>query len=88
MSLVTHVRMWFFFWLAFVLFFFVTPLIYGWGYKGWGAPPYRRRRSTPVDEDRLAEARVEQEMWGWLAAFVWIAFIAALIWLVVALIVA
>ncbi len=64
-------------WLAFVVIFFFIPLIYGWGYRGWG-PWYRRRRPPGTD---LTET---DSGWGWLGIFLWVILIVAIIWAIFA----
>ena len=29
---------WWFWWVAFMFFFLITPVGYGWGMRGWGMP--------------------------------------------------
>ena len=65
---------WWWWWLAFTLIFFLLPLGYGWGYRGWG-PWYRRRR--PVDGDIDAG-------WGAAGIFLWIVLFIAIVWLITA----
>lgn len=84
----TERPMWFFIWLAFVLAFLLPPLIYGWGYRSWGPPPYRGWRTRPLAAQREAEAQAAEEAtWGWLAAFFWFMFLVAFVWLLYGLIV-
>jgi ABC-type Fe3+ transport system permease subunit len=72
---------WFWFWLLFVVVLLLLPLAYGWGLRGWGPPNPRRRRSTAA---QTAEAA--GETWGALAVVLWFAFVAAIVWLLAALI--
>jgi hypothetical protein len=45
------IGMWWWIWIGFMFLFFVSPVSYGWGYRGWG-PPYpsyvqeRRRQAA------------------------------------------
>jgi hypothetical protein len=74
---------WWIWWVIFVIIFFLLPLGYGWGYRGWG-PWYRTRRPrrmdlppgtepTPIDTDAG---------WGCLGVILWIIVIIAIIWLI------
>jgi len=86
---------WILWWFLFVALFLMVPLGYGWGYRGWG-PPYYRRPGRPVDDveaeairrQTIVEQRAEAESWGWIALVFWILFAVAIVWLVLALIAA
>jgi len=73
---------WFWWWLAFIAIFFLLPLGYGWGYRGWG-PWYRlkapERRSAARDD-------YAPQGWGALAVFLWLVVIIAAVWLAAVLI--
>lgn len=70
---------WFWWWLAFVIVFFILPLGYGWGYRGWG-PPYRRRIPAQGPA-HLADTDVG---WGVVGIVLWIALAVAVAWFIVA----
>ncbi|HZP87921.1 MAG TPA: hypothetical protein VFB54_13985 [Burkholderiales bacterium] len=74
---------WWWWWLLFLLIFFVLPLGYGWGYRGWG-PWYRRR---VIDSRNVPAGPTPEptEDWGWIAIFLWIILIIAIVWLIAAL---
>ncbi len=85
---------WGWWWLAFIAIFFLLPLSYGWGYRGWG-PWYRTRRldrRNPANaavayspERRVATgADYRDEGWGWAAALLWLVLVIALVWLIFA----
>ncbi len=67
------IGMWWWIWIGFMFLFFVSPVSYGWGYRGWG-PPYpsyvqeRRRQaasSRPAPPfDHLAWGRGGDFVWG------------------------
>ncbi len=85
--------LWIWWWLLFVLIFLLLPLGYGWCYRGWGPPHYRRpgRPLTPAEAEQLqrktiAEEQAEAEGWGWIALALWFLFAVAVVWLVLALI--
>ncbi|HEX5368909.1 MAG TPA: hypothetical protein VFY10_05790 [Dehalococcoidia bacterium] len=60
-----------------MLFLFLLPLGYGWGYRRWGPPrPYYMRRSQTAAYG-----------WSWLADLVWVVFLVLLIWFLIAVLV-
>jgi hypothetical protein len=78
---------WLWWWLAFLLIFFVLPVTYGWGYRGWG-PWYRRRRFDRRNADnagrtylRERRTRVRSDYpsdgWGDRAGTMWLVLIVA-----------
>lgn len=90
-----HSGPWFWWWLAFLLIFFVLPVGYGWGYRGWG-PWYRRRpidRRSPMNggtayvPERRMQVRAGYAGEGWNdgSGVLWLVLIVAAMWLVVAL---
>ena len=82
-------------WVAFVVIFFLIPLGYGWGYRGW-RPWYRRRRThkglpgnvpsaPPGNYPRPGDQPTAEETgWGWAGVLLWFILIIAIIWLVAA----
>lgn len=73
---------WWWWWIAFVLIFFLLPLGYGWGYRGWGpwyrrGPPRSRGTSLP---DRREPFEPIDTGWGWLGIALWIILIIAIVW--------
>lgn len=81
---------WFWWWLVFLVLLFALPVTYGWGYRRWG-PPYpswwaaRRARRRPVG---AAAPAPEPVGWGALADLMWLVLLVALVWFVVAVVVA
>lgn len=76
---------WWWWWMLFLLIFFLLPLAYGWGYRGWG-PWYRRRLPARSPDAQLGRTdRDIEEGWGWIAIFLWIALIIAVLWLIAGL---
>jgi len=78
---------WWLLWFVFMFFLFISPVSYGWGYRGWG-PPYpsyiqrqRHLRSsaagTAGDFDHYA--------WGWGGDILWIILFVGVIWVFTAL---
>lgn len=65
---------WWTLWLVFMIVLLVTPLGYGWGYRGWG-PPFpryiQRRRAAATD----GAAALSHQSWGWAGDFVWMVVI-------------
>lgn len=78
--------MWFLLWLLFFFVLFTLPLGYGWGYRGWGAPPGPRwrgdRRVVMDEEGRPVDV---EPTWGWLGDFLWAILIVSIVWLIVGL---
>jgi hypothetical protein len=76
---------WWWFWMAFLVVFLLTPVSYGWGYRGWGAPYPRyiqRRRS-----DRAAKsgaAPYDHHAWGWGGDFIWVVLFIWIVWFIAA----
>ena len=69
---------WWVWWVLFVIIFFLLPLGYGWGYRGWG-PWYRRRRRNPGS---AATTPGDETGWGCGGILLWIVLIIAIFWLV------
>jgi hypothetical protein len=76
---------WWMIWLAVMFLFCISPVGYGWGYRGWG-PPYpryiQRQRSNyasghAVDFDHHA--------WGWRGDFVWTIFSLCALWAILSI---
>ncbi len=67
---------WWWWWIAFVIIFFLFPLGYGWGYRGWG-PWWRRRRPATT-------AGGPEQGWGCAGAILWIILIIAIFWFIAA----
>ena len=70
---------WWILWMAFMVVFLVSPVSYGWGYRGWG-PPYpryvqRRRGLRAASTGQPADLR--HQSWGWGGDFVWVVLLVA-----------
>jgi hypothetical protein len=77
---------WWWWWIAFLVIFFLLPLGYGWGYRGWG-PWYRRGRRTRSGTDTLpadSSATGAETGWGCLGTLLWVVLIIAIIWIIFA----
>ena len=63
-----------FVWMSFMFLFLVSPISYGWGYRGWG-PPYpryvQRRRALRATYSASSVA-ARHRAWGWGGDFVWV----------------
>lgn len=74
---------WWLIWMGFVFVFLLSPVGYGWGYRGWG-PPYprylQRRRSQRAATS--ASTGFDHHAWSWGGDFVWVAMFVGLVWLV------
>jgi hypothetical protein len=74
---------WWLVWMLFMVMFMVTPVGYGWGYRGWG-PPYpsyfQRRR-----ERRAAAAGTssgfDHYAWGFVGDYVWLVLLIGTLWI-------
>jgi hypothetical protein len=69
-------------WLLFMLFFLVTPVGYGWGYRRWG-PPYPRfiqhrrwQRAGSMGDSRTSF----HHSWGLAGDIMWMLFLIGLFW--------
>ena len=76
------VHSWWLVWFVFMLFFIMSPVGYGWGYRGWG-PPYPRY----VQRRRAAEATAggvpgsfNHHSWGWGGDLVWMMLVIWVFW--------
>lgn len=71
-----------FVWLVFTLLFLVSPVGYGWSYRGWG-PPFpryiQRRRAIRASFTDTTEAS-RQQAWGIAGDFVWAMLLVAGCW--------
>jgi len=78
---------WWFLWMVFMFFLILSPVSYGWGYRGWG-PPYpsyvQRRRSQQANAGG-ASGTFNHQSWGWGGDFVWITMLIAIVWVPTAL---
>jgi hypothetical protein len=78
---------WWILWMVMMVFLLVSPVSYGWGYRGWG-PPYptyvQRRRSLRAAASG-APATFDHRSWGWGGDFVWVVFVVGVIWVATAL---
>jgi hypothetical protein len=72
---------WWWLWIAFMFFFLVPPIGYGWGYRGWGAPypsyiQRRRGRASAVG----GSAQFDHQAWGRGGDFVWMILLVGMLW--------
>ncbi len=72
--------------MLFMFMFLLTPIGYGWGYRGWG-PPYPRyvQRRRAAEALTRGESETPHHRWGWGGNFVWAAFFIVLLWVLTAL---
>jgi hypothetical protein len=70
------IGVWWWFWAAFMFLFLVSPVGYGWGYRGWGPPlpSYIQRRSgsQPSGSDRAG--------WGFAGDVLWLIALVGVVW--------
>jgi hypothetical protein len=64
---------WWILWMAFLFLFFVSPVSYGWGYRGWGPPlpRYVQRRRALHAASAEGSSAARHHAWGWGGDFVW-----------------
>jgi hypothetical protein len=66
-------------WMAFMFLFVVTPVGYGWSYRGWGPPlpryVQRRRAARAILTNVAAPSRYEA--WGRRGDLVWVVLLIA-----------
>jgi hypothetical protein len=72
---------WWIWWMVFMFFVFVTPVSYGWGYRGWG-PPYPRhiQRRRAALASHSGSTAVTHQAWGWGGDFVWVMAVVGILW--------
>ena len=73
--------------MVFMLFFFLAPIGYGWGYRGWG-PPYprhiqrRRQRAVAAAHAHAGSEVFDLHAWGVGGDLMWAVLTVGLIWAV------
>jgi hypothetical protein len=75
---------WWFLWMAFMFIFLVTPMGYGWGYRGWG-PPYPRyiqRRHGAQAVANGTGAAFDHHSWGYGGDLLWVVVFIGALWAV------
>lgn len=78
---------WWLLWMAFVLVFCLSPVGYGWGFRGWG-PPYPRyfqRRRGLRAAVIGGPPGFDHHAWGWRGDFVWMALFVGMAWFITAI---
>jgi hypothetical protein len=69
--------------MVFMIVLLVTPIGYGWGYRGWG-PPYpryiQRRRGQQAVAVGGGPANVDHHAWGRGGDFVWMVLFVGIVW--------
>ncbi len=79
---------WWLMWILFLFVFLISPVGYGWGYRGWGAPypryVQRRRMQRATVIGGSEPYNHEAWSWGgdllWLLLMIWIFWALAAIW--------
>lgn len=69
-------------WMAFMVVFLVSPVGYGWSYRGWGPPLPRyiqRRRAIRASYTDVAAA-ARHQAWGRGGDFVWVVMLIGGSW--------
>jgi hypothetical protein len=79
------VHTWWILWWIVLMLFLISPVGYGWGYRGWGAPYPRyiqRRRVLRASGIRPgAEVPFDHGAWGRGGDFVWAILAVEMFWL-------
>jgi hypothetical protein len=73
---------WWLLWLVFMFVLFLTPIGYGWGYRGWG-PPYPRyiqRRRAQNAATSGGPTTFNHHAWGWRGDVVWTLLLIGVLW--------
>ena len=73
---------WWLMWTVFMVLFLLSPVGYGWGYRGWG-PPYPRYIQRRRGEQAAAaggSASFDHHAWGWGGDIVWGALLVGVLW--------
>ena len=71
-------------WTAILMIFLVTPIGYGWGYRGWG-PPYPSYVQRQRSQRALAgggQADFNHQAWGWGGDLLWVVLLFWTCWVV------
>jgi hypothetical protein len=78
---------WWLLWMVFMFFMLVSPVSYGWGYRGWGPPypSYLQRRRSAEAAATGSTGPFRHESWGWGGDFVWVMFFVGVLWVSTAL---
>ena len=77
---------WWWMWMVVMLLFWMLPMGYGWGYRGWG-PPYPRyvQRRRGARAAASGDSATNHQAWGWGGDFVWIVLLFGAFWAVASL---
>ena len=72
---------WWLMWMVFMFVFLVSPISYGWGYRGWG-PPYPRhiQRRRGQRAALTGPTSFNHHSWGWGGDAVWFALAIGIFW--------
>ncbi len=78
---------WWFWWMLFMFFLLITPVSYGWGYRGWGPPypSYFQRQRHLSYASRGAAGDFNHYSWGWGGDLVWVILFFGAVWVTTAL---
>lgn len=78
---------WWWMWMVVMVLFWMLPMGYGWGYRGWG-PPYPRyiqRRRGALAATSGGSATFNHHSWGLGGDFVWVVLFFGVLWAVASL---
>jgi len=78
---------WWWIWMVVMMLFWLAPVGYGWGYRGWG-PPYTRyvqRRRGALAAANSGPAAFNHHSWGRGGDFVWLVLLMGAFWAVASL---
>jgi hypothetical protein len=76
------IGVWWWFWVGFMFLFLVSPVGYGWGYRGWGPPlpSYFQRRGGSQTSRSVREHDSDRSGWGITGDLVWLVALAGIVW--------
>jgi hypothetical protein len=77
---------WWWVWMAFMFVFLISPVSYGWGYRGWG-PPYPRyvQRRRGLRAPISGGGTFDHHAWGRGGDFLWLVLAIGMVWVVAAM---
>jgi hypothetical protein len=68
-------------WLVFLLVFLITPVGYGWAYRGWGVPyPRYVQRRRAVLASTSGRSPLSHQAWGRAGDLIWVGLAIAMVW--------
>ena len=73
---------WWWLWMLLMFFMVITPIGYGWGYRGWGPPyPSYVQRRRHLKGGGTGAGSFDYYSWGWGGDLMWLLFLVGIVWL-------